>query len=64
MLDVDRRNNIDPRLEQQKDVFVALYVAAALNVSVCKLINQCHARLALQNGIHVHLRKDGALVID
>jgi hypothetical protein len=64
VLDVDGRKDVDMGIEQEQHVFVALGVATAFDVGMCQLVDQNDLRLALQDGIDVHLGEDGSFVVD
>ena len=63
MLDVDGAENIDFVIEQQKDVFIALWQAAAFDVGMSQLVDKSDLRSASQNGIDIHLGEESSFVI-
>ena len=64
VLDVHRRDDVDPRVEQVLDVLVALGVAATRGVGVGELVDQADRRPARQDGVEVHLAERDAAVLD
>lgn len=63
MLDVHRRDHIDPGFQQLLDVLPALAVARTGHVGVRQLVDQRHGRLAFQDRVHVHFGENRAAVL-
>ena len=49
MLDVAGADDVDPSVEQLKDIFVTLAMLAALDIRVRQLVNDSHPRAARQD---------------
>ena len=64
MLDVDRRDHVDPGIEQLVDVLPALLVARARHVGVGELVDQRDGGVAGQHAVEVHLLEARATVLD
>jgi hypothetical protein len=64
VLDVERRDDVDPGTEQLLDVLPALLVAGTRRVRVRELVDQGDLRTAGQNRVHVHLLERGPAVVD
>lgn len=64
VLDVDGGEDIDASVEKEKNVFVAFGKAASLDVGMGELVDEGDLWLAGEDGVDVHLREDGSLVID
>ena len=64
MLDVQRREYIDPGGDQLLDIEISLRVAAAGGVGVGKLVDQDELRAALQDRVDIHLGQQVAFVFD
>ena len=64
MLDIDRAQDIDLAIQQQKDILVPFGEAGALDVGVGELVDECNLRRAREHGVDVHLGEEGALVLD
>src|SRR6201999_4545816 len=64
VLHVDGAEHVDVGVEEKKDVFVALAVAAAGDVGVSELVDENALGMALEDGVDVHLTEEGALVVD
>ena len=64
VLDVDRRDHVDPGPEQVLDVLVALGVAAAGGVGVRQLVDQADGRAPGEDRVEVHLAEGDAAVLD
>src|SRR5271165_2752300 len=64
MLYVHGRNHIDVIFEQLENIFVALVMLAAFDVGVRQFVHQCDLRMPLKDGVHIHLFKERALVVD
>ena len=64
VLHVHRGDHVDVVVEQLEDVFVALVMLAAVDVGMRQFIHQRHLRMPRQDGIHVHLLEEGALVVE
>lgn len=62
MLDVHRRDDIDPGREQLLDVLPALLVPAPRHIGVRQLVHQRHLRPACQQRVQVQLREPGPAV--
>src|SRR6266446_4515901 len=52
------------RIQQFQYVFITLAMLAALDVGVRQFVHQRDARLAGENGVHVHLFEERALILD
>ena len=55
VLDVDRRDHVDARVEEQLDVLVALRCATPRDVGVGELVDETDTRRPLDDGVDVHL---------
>ena len=64
MLDVDRRDHVDARVDQLLDVFPALLVARTGNVRVGELIDEHLAGPARQDRVDIHLFELAAAILD
>ena len=64
VLDVERRDDVDPRLEQLLDVLPPLLVAGPGNVRVRELVDQRDVGCAGEHRVDVHLLELGAAVLD
>lgn len=64
VLHIHGRKDIDVCIQQIHDVLVALGMLAALDVGVCKLIDQHYRRLAGEDRVHIHLFEGSAFVLD
>ena len=64
VLDVDRGDHGDARVEQLLDVLPALRVPAARGVGVRELVDEHHLRVARQHGVDVELGELRAAVVD
>ena len=64
VLDVDRRDHVDPGGQQLVDVLPALLVPAARHVGVRQLVDQRDLGPPGQHGVEVHLGEAGAAVVD
>src|SRR5690242_6650266 len=64
VLNVERGDDVDIGGENLLDVFVALAVLAAGNIGMSKFIDEHDGGAPCQNGIDVHLFKDGAFVLN
>ena len=64
VLDVDRRDDVDPGVEQLVDVLPALVVARAGHVGVGELVDQHPFRAAAEDGVDVHLLERRAAVLE
>src|SRR5271165_6069647 len=64
VLHVHGRNHIDVIFEQLENIFVALVMLAAFDVGVRQFVHQCDLRMPLKDGVHIHLFKERALVVD
>ena len=64
MLDVDRRDHVDPGVEQLLHVLPALLVPRSRSVGVCVLVDQHDVRPPRQDGVEIHLFQRGAAVLD
>ncbi len=64
MLNVERRVDVDAGGEQVFDIEVALGMAAAGRVRMGKLVDQDDLRMALEDGVEIHLLKHVPVIID
>jgi len=64
VLDIDGRVNVDAVTHQLFDIEITLWVAAAFDVGVRKLVNENDLRSASYNCIEVHLLEPLALIKD
>ena len=64
MLDVEGRDDVDPRVQELLDVLPALLVAGAGDVGVGQLVHQGDLGVPLQQPVEVHLLEDLAPVFD
>ena len=64
VLDVERRDDIDARVEELLDVLPTLLVAGARNVGVRELVDEHHVGTPGQHRLDVHLLELGAAVLD
>src|SRR5208283_4642172 len=64
MLYVHRGNYVDFRVEQLENVFIALVMLATFDVGMRQFVHQCDLRMPLKDGVHIHLFKERALVVD
>ena len=64
MLDVDRRVDVDPGIEELLDVGIALGVAAPRNVGVRELVDEHDLGPAGEDRVDVHLLHRPASVLD
>ena len=64
VLDVDRRIDIDPRIQQFFDVLIALGMATARCVAVRQFIDQNEPRPPLEDRVDIHLAKAVPLMVD
>src|SRR5262249_55204660 len=64
MLDVQRRVDVDARVEKLRDVLPALGVARAGSVGVSQLVNQEEGGPADERGVEVELAKGRAAILD
>jgi hypothetical protein len=64
MLDVDRRENVDPGREQLLDILITLRVTAAGRVGVGELIDQDELRPTLDQPVKIHLGERTAFILD
>ena len=64
VLNVYRGYHVDLCVEQLEDVFIALAVLAAVDISVGELVHQRYLRLAREDGVHIHFLKDRAFVLE
>src|SRR5271157_2946681 len=64
MLNVHGGNHVDVVVEQLENILVPLVVLAAFDVGVRQFVHQRDLWMARENGIHVHLFKQCALVVD
>jgi len=64
MLDVNRREDVDPGREQFLHVLIALGMTAARGVGVRQLVDEHQRRMARQDSVDVHLGDDAALIFD
>ena len=64
VLDVERRDHVDPGVEELFDVLAALRVPRARDVGVRELVDEHHRRLPRQDRIEVHLGELAPLVLD
>ena len=55
MLDVDRRDDADPRIEQLHHVLPALGIAAAFDIGVRQFVHDHDLGMQVQDGLRVHL---------
>ena len=62
MLDVQGRDDVDPRGQDILDVLVPLGVPAARDVGVSQFVDEGHLGLAGEDGVDVHLLDDDAPV--
>lgn len=64
MLDVDRRENVDPSRKQFFDILPAFGVPAAGDVGVREFVHQHESRFARQDRVEVHLMQGAAVIFD
>ncbi len=64
MLDVERRIDVDPGVEQFLDILIAFRVPAARSIRVRKLVDQDQLRPPFEDRVDIHLAKAVSLVID
>ena len=64
VLDVQRRDDVDPGIEELLDVLPALLVARPGNVRVRELVDQRDLGMARDHRVDVHLLELGAAVLD
>ena len=64
VLDVDRRDHGDARVEDLVDVLPPLRVSAARGVGVGQLVDEHDLRAALEDGVDVEFGEPGAAVVD
>jgi hypothetical protein len=64
VLHIDGAEDVDVGVEEEKDVFVALGVAAANDVAVGEFVDEDDLWFALEDGVDVHLLEECALVVD
>ena len=62
VLDIQGGVDVDPRRQQFLDIHIALGMAAAGRIFMRQFVHQRQARLALQDGVQIHLRQHPALV--
>jgi hypothetical protein len=63
VLHVDRRDHVDPGVEDLVYVLPTLFVSAAGDVRVRELVDQHHGRLAFEDRVEVHLLERLAAVL-
>ena len=64
VLDVDRRVDVDPRVQQLHDVLPALGVTTAGSVGVRQLVDEDDGRATGEGGVEVQLPQCGAAILD
>ena len=64
MLDIERREHIDPSSDDLLDIEIALGVSATWRVGMSELFNKHKLRAAFQDRIQIHLGQEMALVLD
>ena len=64
VLDVDRGQHADARVEQFQDVLIALVVPAAGHVGMGELVDDAELRSSLQDRVEVHLLEHDAAIFD
>ena len=64
VLDVERRDHVEARVEQLLDVLPALLVSGARDVRVRQLVDEHDIRASSQHGIDVHLLELRVAVLD
>jgi hypothetical protein len=64
VLDVERGDDVDARIKQDLDVFVALLPVRAGDVGMGELVNQADGGMTLDDGLDVHLLEGDAAVLD
>ena len=64
MLDVERRDDVDARVEQLLDVLPALLVAGAGHVRVRELVDERDCGRAREDRVDVHLLEAAVAVLD
>ena len=62
MLDIDRRRNVDARIQQFLDILPALGMAASRSVAVSKLVDQYQVGIARQRRVNVKFLETVALM--
>ena len=64
VLNVHGGEHVDAGVEQFEHIFIALAMLAAFDVGVRQFVDQSDLRLARQDGVHIHLFEQRALVFD
>ena len=64
VLDIEGADDVDAGVEQLQHVLVALAVATAGRVGVRELVDDGDGRLALQDGVEIHLLDGHVAVLD
>ena len=62
MLDIERRHDINPVLQDFQNILIALFVLAAWDICVGELIDQHHLRFSRQHSVQVQFFKRSALI--